>query len=820
VTTPRPRIRAGRRAGAAGLGLLAALLPLVAPGAAAATTPPAAPTPATPATPASPGPATTGGTTPAAAATARTQILLTGVTPSAVEPRDPLVVTGRITNRGTAALPATRVTLRLNPANLKTRAAVRAWTSRGSLTDTRRLRGGASVPALAPGASATFSVTVPPGALDLPGGPNWGPRGLAIEALAGQTRVGLTRTTFVWFPRKEFDATQLTLLAPVTAPRGTDVSAPSEELTASFAPGGTLSRILEATRDPLIGWALDPAVLQAAGAVAGEGGDAGSPGTTAGTPATGGSTPTPSPSATTDPALRSAAAGWLTHVRAGRQARDVVTLPFGDPDLVAVNRAGAGPMLRNADRRTRTVTKDVFGIALAPQIAWPAGGEVDAATLAALESAGRSAVILGSRTQPLVKPDDVTPTGRSTVVAGGGTLDGLLYDEQLSALFGATGGSRGAAATQQLVSELAAVTWELPSESRHLLAVVPRGWDPDPRGVHAAMTALRTTPWISLRTLQDLRATAPPAARVPPRYSPAATAAELPPAHVTTMFQLYRDTARFGPALLDPEPVVDPILVRCLMLVSAAWRRDRLDLGAARSPVAREVHDLVGGVHIVRGSSRPYFLASEASLPVYVANGTPYPVQVVVTLRPKSGGLVIDRPVEVQLDPNTRRQQVLVPTRALASGDVQIAASVRTPGGQVIGSERDLVIRVRREWETRGIIGVGTLLALLLAVGLLRGVRRDRTRVRPEDVPDVDDLASAAGDRAAARRDAIEEAARDEGGATTVPATDSDETDPGDGSAPEGGSGRAVPSPDSAAGDVAVDVGDARDRPVMSREHR
>ena len=103
-----------------------------------------------------------------------------------------------------------------------------------------------------------------------------------------------------------------------------------------------------------------------------------------------------------------------------------------------------------------------------------------------------------------------------------------------------------------------------------------------------------------------------------------------------------------------------------------------------------------------------------------------------------------------------------MPTKALASGDVQITASLRTPGGQLIGEEREIVVRVRREWETRGIIVAGTLLTVLLAIGLLRGVRRDRTRVRPEDVPDVDDLASAAGDRAAARRDAIEEAARAE----------------------------------------------------------
>jgi len=802
VTTAR-----GRARGAAVLaaGLLAGLLPCAAGGPAAAATP-------APETPASTP------TTPAAAG-GRAQVLLTAVSPAAVQPRDTIVVAGRVTNRGTAALPAGRASIRLNPSNLKTREAVRGWTARGSLADTRPVTGAVAVPALPPGASAAFSIRIRAADLDLPaGGEDWGPRGIAVEVTAGATRAGFTRTTIVWFPRKEFNPTQLTLVAPVTAPRGTDVSAPSSGLAGSFAADGSLSRTLEAAADPVVGWALDPALLQAARTVAGEGTGDGS--TPAATPTPSAGTPSPSPSATTDPAQRAAAAEWLERVRAARGGRDLVALPFGDPDLVALTRSDTGMLLRGADLRARAVTRAVFGEPLESTIAWPAGGAADRPTLATLAAAGRDAVILGSRTQPPAGSQDVTQTGRSTVVAGSGTLDGLLYDEQLSTLFGATGGPRGTAATQQLVAELAAITWELPGESRHVLAVAPRGWQPDPQGVAAAMTALRTTPWISLRTLSDLRRTAPTAARAQPRYPAASAGAELPAGHVATVSSLYGDVARFAPALGPSKPVVEPILARCLMLVSAAWRRDRRDLSAARAPVARQVHDLVGGVHIVRGSSRPYFLASEASLPVYVANGTPYAVHVVVTLRPKSGGLVIERPVAVDLPPNTRRQQVLVPTKALASGDVQIAASVRAPGGAVIGTERELVVRVRREWETRGIIGIGTLLVILLAFGLLRGVRRDRTRVRPEDVPDVDDLASAVGDRAAARRDAIEEAAREEGAEATEPATDGDRNGPVADSGPEARSGRAVASPDGAAGEVAVDVGETRDRPMMSREHR
>jgi hypothetical protein len=807
VTGARGRARAAVLAA----GLLAGLLPCATAGpGAAATTAPTSPPAGTPAT------------TPAAAAAVRAQVLLTTVSPAAVKPRDTIVLSGRVTNRGTAPLAAGRVSVRLNPTNLKTRDAVRGWTARGSLADTRQVAGATPVPALQPGASAAFTLRVRAADLDLPArGEDWGPRGIAVEATAGATRVGFTRTTIVWFPRKEFNPTQLTLVAPVTAPRGTDVSAPSAELAGAFAPGGSVARTLDAAADPVVAWAVDPALLQAARAVAGQNTGAGDTQAGTPTPSAGAGTPTPSPSATTDPAQQAAAAGWLQRVRASRGQRDLVTLPFGDPDLVALSRSDpTGILLRGADLRARAVTRAVFGEPLEPTIAWPAGGAADRPTLDSAAAAGRDAVILGSRTQPATGSQDVTATGRSTVVAGSGTLDGLLYDEQLSTLFGATGGTRGAAATQQLVAELAAITWELPGQSRSVLAVAPRGWQPDPHGVAAAMTALRTTPWISLRTLSDLRRTAPTAARAQPRYTASSARAELPAGHVAAVTSLYGDVARFAPALGSSKPVVEPILARCLMLVSADWRRDRRDLDAARAPVAREVHDLVGGVHIVRGSSRPYFLASEASLPVYVANGTPYPVHVIVTLRPKSGGLVIDRPVAVDLAPNTRRQQVLVPTKALASGDVQIAASVRTPGGVVIGTERELVVRVRREWETRGIIGIGTLLVVLLAFGLLRGVRRDRTRVRPEDVPDVDDLASAAGDHAAARRDAIEEAAWEEGPDTAPTATDGDRDSPPAGSRPESGSGQAIASPDGAAGEVAVDVGETRDRPVMSREHR
>ena len=213
---------------------------------------------------------------PAAAAVAddSAAILLTSVSPAAVTPDDDLVVTGRVTNSGTAALPPLRLTLRLGERLLVERSDVRTWISRGEVDgDLRRLPGAAPVAALPPGASAAFRITVPAGELGLPRArPSFGPRGIAVEATAGEDddRAGLTRSTIVWYPGKEFQPTKLTLLAPVTAPLDADPAAPEADLAAAMAPGGSLRRILEATGDPLVGWALDPALLSAAQSLTGE----------------------------------------------------------------------------------------------------------------------------------------------------------------------------------------------------------------------------------------------------------------------------------------------------------------------------------------------------------------------------------------------------------------------------------------------------------------------------------------------------------------------------------------------------------------------
>ncbi|MGJ0223766.1 DUF6049 family protein, partial [Streptococcus pyogenes] len=65
-----------------------------------------------------------------------------------------------------------------------------------------------------------------------------------------------------------------------------------------------------------------------------------------------------------------------------------------------------------------------------------------------------------------------------------------------------------ATAAQDVLAELAVVTRERPSDSRHLLLTVPRDWDADPAVATAQLTALASVPWVRTASLADLTADA------------------------------------------------------------------------------------------------------------------------------------------------------------------------------------------------------------------------------------------------------------------------------------------------------------------------
>ncbi len=181
---------------------------------------------------------------------------------------------------------------------------------------------------------------------------------------------------------------------------------------------------------------------------------------------------------------------------------------------------------------------------------------------------------------------------------------------------------------------------------------------------------------------------------------------------------------------------------QALSLVGLGWRGSGpTALALARTPLTTGVDALYAGLSVDPGSTKN-LLAKEGLLPITVRNGLSSPVKVLLVLSPLSGQLSVKGAMQITLEPNSSRQY-FVPIRAVANGDVSVVASFRTPDGSaVLYQSPRIQVRVRSDWETRGLGVVAVVLGMLLLVGLTRGVRRGRGRVRipPESVPDPDDI--------------------------------------------------------------------------------
>jgi putative peptidoglycan lipid II flippase len=716
-------------------------------------------------------------------------LTVTNITPTVLTPASTLTVHGTLRNTTDAAVTSATVALRTG-GPLTNRAEVAKWQSarpqdfRGIIVRTQRL----STP-VAPGAALPFSLVVPAAALGLdPNARTAEPVALAVSATGepATTTFGappaVVRTFAVWQPKPSRGSVRLSILVPVTQPVATaNAGSAAAHPVGAWDPRGRLTRVLQATADTRISWAVDPALLDSAAAAAGS-----SPTRTpAGSPSpSGAASPSPTVLASSSPAGTQTAAGapgstqakaWLAAMTSQSRNRDVSTLPWGDPDLTALAHADATDLLAEAE----TEAAGTLAVRLhrrAPLVAWPGDGAADARTLHALAAQTNRPVVLNGAKVPGA---DVSGARLDlSVSARGGEIRVahlVLSDPALSADV-ATGG--GVLPTQHMLADLAAAAQEHPGEA--LLVTAPRTWNPDPDAGRGLMATVAKAPWVQLVPFTRLAASPAPQAlrQAPVTYTRQDLRRELPAEHVTAVAGADRGLTTFAPALIDAPAVVGQLRPQALSLVGLGWRgRSDRDLAVARTPFTYAVDDLYAGLRVDPGSTKN-LLAKEGLLPISVRNALPYGVKVMLVLTPLTGQLSVRRAVKIQLDPNSSHQ-FFVPVRAIANGDVFVVPSFRTPDGSTVLSQSPRIeVRVRSDWETRGLGVLAVLLALLLLVGLARGVRRGRTRIPPESVPDPDDVgrvavpetpdAPARGDEGAPAEESVQAGGRHDGSVAHV----------------------------------------------------
>ena len=175
---------------------------------------------------------------------------------------------------------------------------------------------------------------------------------------------------------------------------------------------------------------------------------------------------------------------------------------------------------------------------------------------------------------------------------------------------------------------------------------------------------------------------------------------------------------------VTPEAITDPRRLQLLAALSHGWGEGSID---SLQQFVRDSTALRSSVQVVE-SSAITLLADRASLPVTVQNDLDVAVRVFVRVDPDTTQLrVLETLVETLVEPRSQTR-ALVPVESLTNGQVDITVTVRDAQNTVIGSPARVALNLQAGWETAGTIAIGVALLLLLGFGISRDIRKRRRR--------------------------------------------------------------------------------------------
>jgi hypothetical protein len=664
---------------------------------------------------------TVGPAAPAAAADSLASIDLTTLDPAIGVPGARLRATGVLHVTGKQTLSEVEVRLRLSRTRLSSRgeltavAAGKTSSTDGDIVARQRLRG-----RFAAGQQAGFDVAV--NLKNVPTLQDFGVYVLNVEAVAttrdGVGRAAIVRTFLPWVPaRRDFKPAGFTWLWPLMAPpaplRGGRYV--DDTLAGQLDIEGRLGRIATAgarlgQQVPLT-WIVDPALLESAADMS----DGYQVQAQPGQPAV-------------DGTGAEVAARWLEQLRAASRLGEVATVPYGDPDIVALRRSGLISDVLAARGRGDVIASDILGRDVVTDLAWPAEGYADRATLRALRGAGTQAAVLDARALPTELSLPFTPAGRADVSTSAGRVTGLLFDPTLTATLGPGSNQQPLLAAQRFIAETAMITAELPGvgPERTILIAPPRYWSPSAELLDRVVSASLQAPWMSPVTVADLRDSKPPEIdRQALRYPASVRRHELPVPYLDAVRDLHRTIGTFTAILTEPDAIVPGLDAAVFRLESTWWRGRDARLGRLTG-TRGYVLELRDQVQVLPGSYT--FGSKSGTIPLTVSNGLSQPVTVQIGLTPSPPRLEIGKVGDVRI-PAKSKVQVEVPAKAIANGPVRIGTVLRTPAGDQYGQPVQLRIQVT-QYGTVALAITGAAAAVLFATAGYRLFRRAATARR------------------------------------------------------------------------------------------
>ena len=613
----------------------------------------------------------------------------------------------------------------------------------------------AGLSSIEPGATTTFAVTVPAKDLPLSGSAEWGPRGVQVSVTEDGQSLARDRTIVVWDAGVAVSPTRVTVVVPVVAsPAEMNLLAQGDKADpAAVKALRTRVEGLLALARPGVVLAVDPALMTALGA----GDDLTSPKDADGAgaspapapateppatepdaeptaelaPATG-PTPTAPPATGASPAPDRTLAGALE--AAGRSG-NLIVLPWADADVSALAHLGEGDLTAGAfTRADETVA------------AWKTGstataltsGPLDAETLALLPQTV-STVIARPGDLPVAEDLTYAPAGITTVDDRVVLVPEASVSEAAAGILSTGSDSTALCALDArglLRGQLAILTRQTPYRGRDIVVALDRAdaAAADPAELGARLEAILASSWTQGRDLgavvADAREQQSAGEQVQRDELPEQVLDDAEPsgADLNAATQAANHLKSIGSVLADPQALLSPATDVVATSLSTLWRTDPRGR-TAHIARARAAGDVVMQSLTAAPSSTINVISATADLPLRIVSGLDQAATVRVHLAPSSKRLQIDHDVTVTV-PAQGQATVLVPIKAVGSGDVDLSIELLAADGTVVGTPMTMRTRVRASWETVGTRVAAGLLVALLAGGITRTVRRGRRQDR------------------------------------------------------------------------------------------
>ncbi|MEU9474304.1 DUF6049 family protein [Streptomyces sp. NPDC048191] len=679
-----------------------------------------------------------------AASSGPVSVALDSLSPTAPADGDTLTVSGTVTNNGKQTVTGAHVGLRVGPM-LDTRSEIDTVAQH---SDDLQAGTGSEVGGkyeekfakLSPGVAEHFSISVPVNKLDLGDG---GVYEFGVS-LSGQTAaqpweqvLGMKRTFLPWQPSEADTRTNTTFLWPListvhmTAKTGAgELQTPvflNDDLAKELAPGGRLAQMVDLGKDLDVTWVIDPDLLASVDAMA-----------------TGNyRLPGDGDNTTRGPKEHQAIAKqWLANLQKAVAGKEVVALPFGDPDLASLAHNGTSVTgslshLKDATDVAAITVKTVLHVTPTTDFAWPVEGAVDPSIMKVATSAGADHVI--ARSDSLQETAGLPYTPSAARPVGGGTT-AVVSDARLSTAF--KGDLTKAGSATLAVQEFLAQSLEVNAQTdkQRSIVVAPQR-TPTASQAQAMAEAVKALEGGNWSESQDLSAAAkdkpdPNATtRIPSgsAYPSSLRSQELPRTAFEQIARTQDKLDSFQVILSDQSRVVTPFGRAINREMSTSWRGRNTEADSYRDGVERWLDDLADQVKLI-DKSETKLSGRSATIPVTVQNNLVQPVgHLVLRLtstmptRLKIGGKAYyEQPVEIS---GGHSQSVKFTTSANANGRVTVIAQLYTQDGQKYGDAVTFDVKVTEITPTVMLVIGGGVLLLVLA-GFRMYTQRKRAAAR------------------------------------------------------------------------------------------